>query len=141
MTPTIAFRNALLALALAVSPALAAQAADAPPAITEDEVGVLRLFDEFVSSGAAASQCASPDDYAAARFLSNFQWVSSHATREIGRQLQGMPPDAAVTELARRSKAIKDRTHALVRAEGCEARSVQELVQRFAIQAAWKRAN
>jgi hypothetical protein len=105
----------------------------------EDEIGVLRLFDEFVSSGAAASRCASPDDTVAARFLSNFQWVSSHATLEIGRQLPTSSRDEVSAELARRSKAVKDETHALVRAEGCEAARVQELVRRFAIQASWKR--
>jgi hypothetical protein len=145
MTPPIALRPTLLAFALAVATPFAARtshaAEAAPPVITDDEVGVLRLFDEFVSSGAAASQCTRLDDYAAARFLSNFQWVSSHATREIGRQLPDSPADAVSAELARRSKAVKDRTHAMVRAEGCEAPGVQQLVQRFAIQAAWKREN
>jgi hypothetical protein len=140
MTLPNAFRTSLLAVALALC-APVGLPAETPPVITDDEVGVLRLFDEFVSSGAAASQCAQPDDHAAARFLSNFQWVSAHATREIGRQLQGMPADVVTAELARRSKAIKDRTHAMVRSEGCEARGVQELVQRFAIQASWKREN
>ena len=121
---------ALLALAVA---------APAAQAIENDEIGVLRLFDEFVSSGAAASQCAHPDDLAAARFLSNFQWVSTHAQREIGRQLAGSNAEQVATELARRSKDVKDRTHALVRAEGCETERVQDLVKRFAIQASWKR--
>ena len=42
-------------------------------------------------------------------------------------------------ELARRSKEIKDRTHALVRNEGCEGDKVQELVRRFVVQSSWKR--
>jgi hypothetical protein len=129
------FLGALLGLATAV----AGPAAAAEPSIANDEIGVLRLFDEFVSSGAAASRCASPDDMAAARFLSNFQWVSTHATREIGRQLPTSSSEEVVAELARRSKTIKDQTHALVRAEGCEAEKVQDLVKRFAIQASWKR--
>jgi hypothetical protein len=105
----------------------------------DDEVGVLRLFDEFVSSGAAATQCVQPDDYATVRFLSNFQWVSTHATREIGRQNPDSSADDVAAELARRSQTVKDSTHALVRSEGCQAASVQLLVRRFAIQAAWKR--
>lgn len=112
----------------------------AASAIENDETGVLKLFDEFVSSGAAASQCAAPDDLIAARFLSNFQWVSAHARAEIGRQLPGSSSDDVAAELARRSKDVKDRTHAMVRSEGCDAVSVQTLVQRFAIQAAWQRA-
>jgi hypothetical protein len=119
--------------------ARATEADPAAPAVLQDEIGVLRLFDEFVSAGAAASRCATPDDEAAARFLSNFQWVASHATREIGRQLPASSGDEVAAELARRSKAVKDRTHALVRSEGCEAEKVQELVRRFAVQASWRR--
>ena len=123
--------GAVLGFALASGPAARA--------VENDEIGVLKLFDEFVSSGAAASQCAQPDDLAAARFLSNFQWVSTHAHLEIGRQLPGSGAEVVSAELARRSKEVKDRTHALVRTAGCEAGPVQDLVRRFAIQAAWVR--
>jgi len=116
-----------------------AEPVPATPEIVDDDIGVLRLFDEFVSSGAAASRCAHPDDDAAARFLSNFQWVSVHATREIGRQMPASSPEEVSAELARRSKAVKDRAHALVKAEGCESTSVQELVRRFAVQSTWRR--
>jgi len=140
-TPSLVFTAWSTLALLAGSPyvATAAEGAAAPPAIVDDEIGVLRLFDEFVSSGAAASRCAQPDDASAARFLSNFQWVSTHASREIGRQLPASSSEEVAAELARRSKAVKDRTHALVRAEGCEAEKVLELVRRFAVQSTWKR--
>ena len=100
---------------------------------------VLVLFDQFVSAGAAASQCASPNDLVAIRFLSNFQWVSTHATAEIGRRSPGISNDEAAQELARRSKAIKDETHALVKSEGCEGPGVVQLLRYFAVQSTWKR--
>ena len=61
-----------LVVRVLVGTLLAAATAALPVAgaVENDEIGVLRLFDEFVSSGAAASQCAQPDDLAAARFLS-----------------------------------------------------------------------
>ncbi len=130
-------RWSALALAAGLLPLQSVVAAEP---VRNDEIGVLNLFDEFVSSGAAASQCAQPDDSSAARFLSNFQWVSSHATAEIGRQLPTSSPLEVAAELALRSKGIKDRTHALVREQGCESEPVVVLVKRFAIQAAWKRS-
>jgi len=130
---------ALLALLLTPGFAGGAEGSATPPAIVDDEIGVLRLFDEFVSSGAAASRCAMPDDASAARFLSNFQWVSSHATREIGRQMPESRGEDVAAELARRSKAVKERTHELVRAEGCSAQPVVDLVRRFTVQANWQR--
>jgi len=131
----------ILLLAPLVGAAADAPGTAVPPAIIDDEIGVLRLFDEFVSSGAAASRCAMPDNQAAVRFLSNFQWISSHATREIGRQMPSSSTEDVAAELARRSQAVKDRTHALVKAEGCEGPAVVDLVRRFSVQASWKRAN
>ncbi len=132
--------SALAALLLALPYVASAEpAAPGPLPVMEDETGVLRLFDEFVSSGAAASRCAQPDDDTATHFLSNFQWVSSHAALALKRQLPEERRDEAVAQLAERSTQIKDRTHALVRSEGCGGSSVQELVRRFAIQAAWRR--
>lgn len=128
------------ALALAAAALLPVTAVTAAEPIQNDEIGVLNLFDEFVSSGAAASQCAQPDDTEAARFLSNFQWVSSHATAEIGRQMAGSNAVEVAAELARRSKDVKDKTHAMVKAQGCDAEPVRVLVRRFAAQASWKRA-
>jgi hypothetical protein len=143
MTPTprllLAFAWAAAALLAGPYVASAEGEPDGASSIVNDDIGVLRLFDEFVSSGAAASRCASPDDVAAARFLSNFQWVSAHATREIGRQMPTSSPEEVAAELARRSQEVKARAHALVKAEGCESASVQELVRRFAVQATWRR--
>jgi hypothetical protein len=140
LSPRLARVFLLAAAAALAGPYVAsAEPEAAAPAIVDDDIGVLRLFDEFVSSGAAASRCARPDDDAAARFLSNFQWVSLHATREIGRQMPSSSPEEVAAELARRSQSVKDRAHALVKAEGCESASVQVLVQRFTVQSTWHR--
>ena len=121
-------RPALLALWLLPSGLPAAEPGD-----------VLVLFDQFVSAAAAASQCASPDDLVAIRFLSNFQWISTHATREIGRRSPAFTNDEVAQELARRSKAVKDETHALVKTEGCEGPAVVQLLRYFSVQSTWKR--
>jgi hypothetical protein len=102
---------------------------------------ILTLFDQFVSAGAAASRCASPTDYIAIRFLSNFQWVSAHATREISRRTPAASNEEVARALAHRSQEVKEKTHALVQSEGCESENVQELVRRFEVQSSWKPAD
>ena len=110
-----------------------------PLGAAEDGPGdILKLYDQFVSSGAAASRCASPDDDVAVQFLSNFQWVSMHAIREIRRRSPEAGFEAVTQALASRSQSVKARTHALVKAEGCDSDAVRELVQRFIIQSTWK---
>jgi hypothetical protein len=98
---------------------------------------ILMLFDQFVSSGAAATRCASPSDDIAVRFLSNFQWVSTHARREISRRSPEATFEQIAEALAVRSQAVKSRTHALVKAEGCESDAVRELMRRFIVQSTW----
>ena len=110
-------------------------------AADEGESDILVLFDQFVSAGAAASRCAAPTDYVAVRFLSNFQWVSAHATREISRRSPAASHEDVAQELARRSQRVKAQTHALVQAEGCESDTVQELVRHFVVQSEWKPAD
>lgn len=119
-----------LGVALAGFPALAA---------AQDGDDVLRLYDEFVSAGAAASRCANPSDQHAVRFLSNFQWISTHATRELGRRSPGLGGEQLAAELARRSSRLKDDTHTMVKSRGCDSLPVQQLVQRFIAQSTWVR--
>jgi len=128
--PAVKTLCALAAVSLVLSAPV--RAAESGPA------DILMLFDQFVSAGAAASRCASPNDYVAVRFLSNFQWVSAHARREISRRSPDSTNDDVAHALALRSQTVKDETHALVKAEGCESDSVRQLVQRFAVQAEWK---
>ena len=110
-----------------------------PSGAAEDGPGdILMLYDQFVSAGAAASRCASPDDDVAMRFLSNFQWVATHATREISRRSPEATFEEVAQALALRSQSVKAQTHALVKAEGCESDAVRELVRRFIIQTTWK---
>jgi hypothetical protein len=112
----------------------------AAPLLADDEGpgDILVLFDQFVSSGAAATRCASPSDDIAVRFLSNFQWVSTHARREISRRSPEATFEQIAEALATRSQAVKARTHALVKAEGCESDTVRELMRRFIVQSTWK---
>ncbi|MEY4762078.1 MAG: hypothetical protein RLZZ200_1934 [Pseudomonadota bacterium] len=106
--------------------------------VTAEPGDILGLFDQFVSSGAAATRCVEPGDALTLRFLSNFQWVSMQATREMGSRR----PDATNKEisaaLATRSLEIKAKTHALVQSEGCGSESVKTLVRRFLVHSTWK---
>ena len=99
---------------------------------------ILGLFDQFVSSGAAATRCVDPGDALTLRFLSNFQWVSLQATREIGSRRPDASNQEIAAELAARSLEIKAKTHALVQAEGCGSESVKTLVRRFLVHSTWK---
>jgi len=125
--------SALLAAGL-VSQAPAAQADDGNDAPSD----ILGLFDQFVSAGAAASRCTDPSDALTLRFLSNFQWVSAYATRELGVRSPDSTPQQLAAELAARSQEIRTKTHALVKAEGCESEAVRVLVRRFIVQTAWR---
>lgn len=130
--PRILLCSALLSAMFLAAPPASRAAEDDPPA------DILGLFDQFVSSGAAASRCTDPSDALTLRFLSNFQWVSMYATREISARSPDSTPQQVAEELATRSQAIKAKTHALVKEQGCESEPVRILVRRFILQTAWR---
>ena len=127
-----AFLPAVLAGLLLSAPAFS-QGVDA----TATPGDILGLFDQFVSSGAAATRCVDPGDALTLRFLSNFQWVSLQASREIGSRRPDASNQEIAAELAARSLEIKTKTHELVRAEGCASESVKTLVRRFLVHSTW----
>ena len=127
------FLSAVLAGVILAAPAMA-QDVEA----TGTPGDILGLFDQFVSSGAAATRCVDPGDSLTLRFLSNFQWVSLQATREIGSRRPDASNQEIAAELAARSLEIKTKTHELVRAEGCASESVKTLVRRFLVHSTWK---
>lgn len=118
--------------------AVPAVAQDVDATVTATPGDILGLFDQFISSGAAATRCVDPGDALTLRFLSNFQWVSQQATREIGSRRPDASNDEIAAELAARSLQIKAKTHELVRAEGCASESVKTLVRRFLVHSTWK---
>ncbi|MEN9704260.1 MAG: hypothetical protein RLZZ393_139 [Pseudomonadota bacterium] len=124
-------RCAMVAAVLLL-PGVSARADEGPP------LDILGLYDQFVASGAAASRCAEPTDALALRFLSNFQWVTAYATREIGSRRPEFTSQQVADELATRSREIKANTHAMVKEEGCASEPVQRLVRRFLAQSAWR---
>jgi hypothetical protein len=107
-------------------------------AYAEEDLGILKIFDQFVVSSAAAGKCTEPDKETLTSFLANFQMVSVFAAQALKKQYPQRTEAQIAEAMERRNKAITEKMSDLVREKRCNDPGIQEAVKRFHVQAKWK---
>lgn len=107
------------------------------PSFAEEGPGILKIFDQFVVSSAAASKCAQPDKQTLTAFLANFQMVSVYTSQELQKQFPKRTKEEIATAMKGKSHEITEKVNALVAEKGCSDPDVQLVVKRFFVQAKW----
>jgi hypothetical protein len=97
-----------------------------PASANEKGPDILRIFDRFVISNAAANKCLKPDENTLAKFLANFQAVTIRAAMRLEEMYPNTPSDKIGSAIKRRVDAINSKTFALVEKEGCDGKNVIE---------------
>ena len=108
------------------------------PSFAEEGPGILKIFDQFVVSSAAASKCAQPDKETLTAFLANFQMVSVYTSQELQKQFPKRTEDQISTAMKGKSQAITEKVNSMIAEKGCSDPDVQLVVKRFFVQAKWK---
>ena len=119
--------NILLVLLAAMT--LSSQAADGPD--------ILKIFDAFVVSSAAASKCEKPDQETLSRFLVNYQMVTVRTRQELKRRYPDRTDAQIDNAIKQKSKAMSERVHDVIGKQGCNDNKVQDLIRRFYFHAKW----
>ncbi|MGB5396849.1 MAG: hypothetical protein WBN96_06840 [Gammaproteobacteria bacterium] len=109
-------------------------------AIAHAETDILQIFDQFVTSSAAAGKCEKPDKETLNRFLANFQMVTVLATQKLETENPDSTKQTIAMTMKARSDLIAKKVHELIEDSGCEYPGTQEVIKRFYAQAAWKPA-
>jgi len=110
-------------------------------AVADDGPGILKIFDQFVVSSAAASKCAQPDKDTLTNFLANYQMVYLYTAQELEKQYPQRTKEQIADAMNRKLQAITDSIFTLVAEKGCADPEVQQVVNRFFAQAKWKTGN
>ncbi len=106
-----------------------------PPLAVAQQLDIVQIMGQFVQVSYASSRCAKPDQEKLANFLKNFNIVYTRGTEELKKRnptksehqvLQGLKQSVAAVE-----KAIDE----VIRDKGCNDPRIQDLVQRFDMQA------
>lgn len=100
--------------------------------------GILKIYDQFVVSSAAARKCAQPDKETLTAFLANFQMVSIYAIQRLQNQFPNRTKEQIATAMKQKSQAITKKVDSIVAEKGCSDPGVQLVVKRFFVQAKWK---
>ncbi|MDD4910952.1 MAG: hypothetical protein PHP57_01525 [Sideroxydans sp.] len=108
------------------------------PAIAEDKLDILQIFDQFLLANHAASKCIKPDAETLGKFLGNFQIVTIRAAEEIQKRNPNSTNQDAQKIIKSRSDSQNQRVTEIVQSSGCNDPRIQDLLKRFQMQASLK---
>lgn len=108
------------------------------PLYASNSPDILPIYDQFITSSAAASRCAKPDKETLNYFLANFQMVSTYASQELKKRYPDRTKAQIANVMKNRSDSITHKIFELVRERGCNDPDIQQVVKRFFVQAKWR---
>jgi len=108
------------------------------PLHATDKLDMLSIFDQFVTSSAATSQCDKPSKETLTKFLANFQMVSILASKKLKEQYPKVTSENIEQAKKKRTEQITTKVEEIIDKNGCENPDVQEIIKRFYVQAEWK---
>lgn len=108
------------------------------PAHAEQPLGILKIFDQFVTSNAAASKCIKPDDDTLTKFLVNFQMISIYTSQELSKEYPTRSKEQINNAIKQKINLITEQVNKIIEEKGCDDPDVKELLKRFNVQANWQ---
>ncbi len=98
---------------------------------------ILKIFDMFVITSAAASSCEKPDDETLTNFLSNLQMVTIRASMELESRYPDRTKEQITEAMKKKTEYLTGKVKKRIEVEGCESENVQGLIKRFHFHAKW----
>ena len=103
-----------------------------------DKIGILKIYEQFTLSSAAAGKCIKPEKDELTDFLANYQMVSIRALMEIEKRKPDLTKAQATDIIKKGSKKATEAVYKVIEKEGCKSPKIQNLIKRFHMQAKWK---
>lgn len=107
-------------------------------AVADESLGILSIYDQFITSSAAASRCIKPAPEELQKFTANLMIVGTQAGQELERRNPGITKEQVTATLNRRTSEISTQVFDMVKKRGCDDKEVQLVVKRFSAQANWQ---
>ena len=103
-----------------------------------DKTDILRIFQQFTLSSAAAGKCIKPKPEELTSFLANYQMVTTFAIREVQKRKPTMSKAQAESFLVAGGKRATNAVYKVIAETGCETPKIQRLIDTYHLQARWK---
>lgn len=99
---------------------------------------ILKIFEHFTLTSAAASECIKPEKSELTSFLANYQVVTIHALQELQRRKPDLSKEQAQEIIKNGASKATEAVRSVIAKEGCGSPKIQDLIKRFHMQAQWK---
>ena len=106
-----------------------------------NEIGILKIYEQFTLASAAAGKCIKPEKKELTDFLANYQMVAIRASMEIQKRNPKLTKSQATEIINNGNKKATKAVYQVIEEEGCESPKIQDLIKRFHVQAKWNPYN
>jgi hypothetical protein len=107
----------------------------APHAVSQKNLDIVQIMEQFVQASYAASRCIKPDEKMLSDFLLNFKMVTVRAAEELQKRNPGKSEQQVLQSMKRDTSAVEEAIDGAMRENGCNDPRIQNLLKRFEMQA------
>jgi len=106
--------------------------------VVAEKTDVLKIYEAFTLTSAAAGKCIKPDKEELTSFLANYQMVTVSVQTELKKRKPELTKEQAGNIINVSGKKLTGAINTFIEKEGCENPKIQELIKRFHVLAKWK---
>ncbi|WP_444909242.1 hypothetical protein [Microbulbifer sp. TRSA005] len=99
---------------------------------------ILKMYEHFTLSSAAAGKCYQPKKPELASFLANYELVTRMSSQYIKEKRPQLTEKQTAQILLDAGKRATDRVYQEIESASCMSPKIQDLIKRFKVQSAWK---
>ena len=111
--------------------ALLAFASASAPVHAQGQIDILQIWQNFIASGVAATECGSVEPASRQKFLSNLTAVSIRATQALQQRQPSAAPAAVASEMKLAGDGIHDKVEAEIKQNECSSPKIQPLISMY----------
>lgn len=97
----------------------------------QNQIDILQIWQNFIASGVAATECGSAEPASRQKFLSNLTAVSIRATQELEQRQPSAAPAAIENEMKLVGDGIHNKVEAEIKQNGCSSPKIQPLISMY----------
>ncbi|WP_129587806.1 hypothetical protein [Herbaspirillum robiniae] len=106
--------------------------------IAQPSMDIVSIANQFIVSGVAAKKCSLIDAATEQAFRTNFLAVSIRKIQVLKERNPQLTDDQIAEQDKESTEQYRARAEQVISQYGCQSPAVQELIQRYKAQAAWK---
>lgn len=109
-----------------------------PLSAAAQSIDIIRIYDLFVASNAAAQKCSKPDEETKIKFLKNFTVISLRAAMAFKERNSSQPDPELIAAFKNRTNIVVSSVEEDIRANGCASQKATQLLKLYKVNSEFK---